>query len=625
MSRAAEPTAQHHVLISVGCARWSRLGNSARVEFNGTTIDYATGNMLPRELLNNDLVIIDEVPDRALFIESAVPLDYLSDRHFITHPVRDELGEADEALTELARSEYRLIRDTLDATQDGYARAGLRAAGFDDARLLKLVELTDARDQPSGMTPATPDKRRAELAQASFRKQIAALCGMFRQLAESGDGWVRIEGDGERRRAVVRRIASLHPFILEGRILALDGSGELSLESWRTMIPDLVTISVPVPRTQHETAVQIVRPNGKHAMRRPERLAYDLAIQRLYSHGQTGVLTHQEHEEAFIAPNTLTGHFMATAGSNEWLQCSTMLTFGLPFMSPEAAAHEAAGRTGEPVEPTMPVRTLRPVLMRDGGVSLVPSMEYEHLATRAAQAAVRDRQAMQGPGGRPRAAMRGADNPVLSLYVGTSPIPGQVWDYVLSDPEQFAPDRFLGMVATDLAVASGPDRHRLHPDIYAKPRTAEYDMPREAGGFRTTLQRVLYPEWWGDRPRSTWIELRYWVKGRGNRSDGRIASCPVGRIAWAKQRLQEACNAVRIEIVAEVHRPAAEVPRTPIESDYTWILGTCPRPPAGPLFGHLAEAGDPSADVEHPPMADHGTPLFFFFTDVETTKEASYG
>lgn len=584
-----------------GCRRWQRLANSAHAEFNGTTIDYATGRMLPRELLDNDLIIIDEVADRALFPESSVPLDCLSDRHFMAHPVRNDTGEPDDALTDLARSEYRLFRDTVDAAPDGYSRAALRAVGLDDARLLRLVELTDVRNTPSGMTSATPDQRRTELAQASFCKQIAALCGMFRQLAEPGDGWVRIEGDGEKRRAIVRRIAALHPSIMEGRILALDGSGDLSLSSWRALIPDIEAIAVPIPHAPYETSVQIVRPNGKHAMRRPERLAYDQAIQRLYSHGLTGVLTHQEHEEAFMALGTLTGHFMATAGSNEWLQCSTMLTFGLPFLSPEAAAHEAAGRTGEPVEPTMPVRTLRPVAMRAGGVSLVPSMEYQHPAAHDAQGGVRDRQAMQGPGGRSRGSMRDADNPVLSIYVGTSPIPGQVQDYVLSDPEQFASDRFVRMVATGLAVASGPDRHRLHPDIYPKLRTAEYDLPREAGGFLATLQRVLYPAWWGDRPRTIWVELRYWVKGRGNRSEGRSAACLIGQIAWAKRQLREACNAVRIELVAEVHRPSAEVPMMPVESNYTWILGTCPRPQTGSLFGHLAEAGDRPSDAERPP------------------------
>jgi hypothetical protein len=210
-------------------------------------------------------------------------------------------------------------------------------------------------------------------------------------------------------------------------------------------------------------------------------------------------------------------------------------------------------------------------------------MEYEHPAAREAQAAVRDRQAMQGPGGRPRAAMRGSNNPVLSIYVGTAPIPEQVFDFVVSGPEQLAPDRFVRMAATNLAVASGPDRHRLYPDIYAKLRTAEYDMPREADGFLPTFQRVLYPAWWGERPRSTWVELRYWVKGRGNRGDGRVAVCPTGRISWAKERLRDACGAVRIEIVAKVHRPGLEVPRMGERDDFTWILGTLPLEAGSPV------------------------------------------
>ena len=54
------------------------------------------------------------------------------------------------------------------------------------------------------------------------------------------------------------------------------------------------------------------------------------------------------------------------------------------------------------------MRTLRPVPLKGGGVTLVPSMEYQHPAVREAQAAVRDRAAMQGPGGRARASSRHA-------------------------------------------------------------------------------------------------------------------------------------------------------------------------------------------------------------------------
>ena len=104
--------------------------------------------------------------------------------------------------------------------------------------------------------------------------------------------------------------------------------------------------------------------------------------------------------------------------------------------------------------------------------------------------------------------------------VGNGVVPGMEFDHVITSAEQFAPDRFVRMAATRLAVSSRPDRHRLHPDIYPKIYTAEYDATREIGGFIETLQRVLYPAWWGDRPRETWIELRYWVAGRGTASLG---------------------------------------------------------------------------------------------------------
>ncbi|MDT5356994.1 MAG: hypothetical protein QOJ56_5526 [Mycobacterium sp.] len=88
----------------------------------------------------------------------------------------------------------------------------------------------------------------------------------------------------------------------------------------------------------------------------------------------------------------------------------------------------------------------------------------------------------------------------------------------------------------------------------------------------------------GDRPRATWCELRYWVGGRGNRVPGRIAACPAGMVAWAKNRLREMCGAVRFEIIGEVHRPACEVTRMPVSGNITWILGTYPPRSTGLLF-----------------------------------------
>jgi hypothetical protein len=223
-------------------------------------------------------------------------------------------------------------------------------------------------------------------------------------------------------------------------------------------------------------------------------------------------------------------------------------------------------------------------MMKGGGITLVPSMDYQHPSAIEAQASVRERQAMQGPGGRPRAAGRTADNPVTLIYVGTSPLPGIEFDIVITGPEQFASDRSVRMAATGLWVGSRLDRHRVHSEIYPKPHTADYDIKREAGGTIETLQRVLYPSWWKDRPREDWIELRYWVAGRGNRTPGRVAACKVGAVSEAKERLRVVCGAVRIELVAEVRRPAQEVTRMPVSKDITWVLGTFPKPVTGPLF-----------------------------------------
>lgn len=579
-----------------GCRKWQRLRNCAHAEFVGTTIDQAFAPFLPRELIGFDVVIIDEALDRVGYREADLSLDPLSDRHFDAHPVLGADGQPDLAANAVARAEYAIVRDIIDSKPNDYApKEALRAKGFDRERWLRLIGLTNARDRPSGITSATPDDERATLARISFRRPIRALCTLFRALAEPGDGWVRLVDAGEHRRAIVRSVRTLHPSVLATQIIALDGSPDLT--SWQRFIPDLEVVTAPRPRAPHETAVQIVRPNGKHAMRKPARKAYDQAIVALYAHGSTGVLTHKEHEADFIGPNIITGHHGGLAGRNDWRDCSTMIGFGLPFLSPEGAAYEGAGRTGEVVAPAMPVRALLPQMMKSGGVTLVPSMEYQHPAAREAQAAVRDRAAMQGIGGRPRASSRTADNPVLSLQIGHGVISGMEFDCVITSAEQFAPDRFVRMAATSLVVESGRHRHRVHHEIYPKPFTADYDIKREVGGLDATLRRVLFPSWWGNRPRPTWLYLRYWVNGTGNRTAGYIAACPAGKVSWAKDRLRETCGAVRFEIVGEVNRCAGEVARMPVSNDITWILGSSPRRHLGPLFS-IATA-TPHAD--HPP------------------------
>jgi hypothetical protein len=79
---------------------------------------------------------------------------------------------------------------------------------------------------------------RTEIARRSFRRQIGALCGLFPQLAEPGEGWVRLEQDDDRHYAIVRSHRTLHPSILAGRVVCLDGSpdskaGAGSCQTWR--------------------------------------------------------------------------------------------------------------------------------------------------------------------------------------------------------------------------------------------------------------------------------------------------------------------------------------------------------------------------------------------------------
>lgn len=57
--------------------------------------------------------------------------------------------------------------------------------------------------------------------------------------------------------------------------------------SWRRFIPSIEAVTTSRSRTPHQTAVQIVRPNGKHAMRDPARKAYDQALVALYAQKQT--------------------------------------------------------------------------------------------------------------------------------------------------------------------------------------------------------------------------------------------------------------------------------------------------------------------------------------------------
>jgi hypothetical protein len=286
------------------------------------------------------------------------------------------------------------------------------------------------------------------------------------------------------------------------------------------------------------------------------------------------------------------GWFGAVAGVNRFQHVRTMVTFGLPSLSPKAAAYEGAGRTGEAVPVEMPRRVLRPAWMKDGTVRLVPSMEFSHPAAIEAQEAWRERQAIQGPGGRPRAIRRTASTAVLSLYVGTTPIPTMRFDAVIRGPGDLAAERTLRMIAGGVAFQSAHTRHRLLPDIYPKLWTADYDIARERGqsatapaAFLAMLRRVLTPSWDSGR-REAWAVVRWWRgRSQGNRRAGELAAAPVSRLRALKDTLL-ADGATQIEVVADIQPrgtrgPVLELDRNPQNQDDSWVLPTSWRRPRG--------------------------------------------
>jgi hypothetical protein len=116
-----------------------------------------------------------------------------------------------------------------------------------------------------------------------------------------------------------------------------------------------------------------------------------------------------------------------------------VLAFGLPSLSPAGAASLAAAQTGEAVAVEMPRRVLRPVPMRDGTTEYVVCLGYTDPAIRAAQRSVQDRQAIQGPAGRPRGPNRTVEDPVTLIYTGHTPLPGVPVDYLIRSWGEHAP------------------------------------------------------------------------------------------------------------------------------------------------------------------------------------------
>src|ERR1700750_3459920 len=74
-----------------------------------------------------------------------------------------------------------------------------------------------------------------------------------------------------------------------------------------------------------------------------------------------------------------------------------------------------------------------------------------------AQQSVQDRQAIQGPAGRPRGPNRTADDPVTLIYTGRKPLPGVPVDVLIRSWGTHAPARFVRAVADGVVLHSGPD------------------------------------------------------------------------------------------------------------------------------------------------------------------------
>jgi hypothetical protein len=552
-----------------GCAHWLRRSLCGTASLVGMVIDRAFDHSLARELSSGyGFTIIDEGLDRVQFTTWEMPLNLLADHHFDRHPVRDDDGQPDDVLTEEARKGYADLRYVLNGVAAGYLPAEARNVD----RLLRLIELTEAREVDPNLSPATSLADRASIARQSFRPAVRKICGFLRAWAD-GPGRISIvrdpsKHDSEQNLAIVRPKRSLHHSFTEGRVLLIDATG--NLEHVRQLLPDAVKIAPPAPMAPHQTVVHFqMVPAGKRAMRRPGNKAYHQALAALYAGDGDGLITHLEHEEEVAGIAIIRrGHYFALTGRRDWEKCSTVLAFGLPSLSPAGAASLAAAQTGEAVPVEMPRRVLHPVPMRDGSTEYVLGLGFSDPAIRAAQRSVQDRQAIQGPGGRPRGPNRTADDPVSLIYTGRKPLPGVPVDVLIRSWGAHAPPRFLRAVADGVVLHSGPDRCRLRPDIYPQEWTAADDRRHELGGTLATLKRVLFPPWRNakGRARRPWCVGRYWVAGRGHRRDGRSFACEIEQLDQVKAELRAKCRALRFEVTHHVLKPDGPDPAEVLRS-----------------------------------------------------------
>ncbi|HET7884267.1 MAG TPA: toprim domain-containing protein, partial [Acetobacteraceae bacterium] len=540
-----------------GCREWQSIEECAHAEFVGMVAERATAFRMPRELLHFDFVLIDEPPDRVFRPERDIMLDLLADHLFERNPVRDDDSQPDFAATEDAREKYAAVRFLINGMQNGYwPREAMTNAGCDAAFFARLVELTDRRDAPTGMTAATSDHERASMARFSFRNAVRRLCAFFRlaqaiQAGEEGSGRIEIVGDAPRT-AVMRPRAHLHPTLLKARIMV--AGANLEFDRVAQWLPGVQPMAVDgmIPHAPHQTLVHFHKGMGKGAMASEARRRWARALVALEGADSnpdaTGVAVLKSYGHEFAdLPGVIVGHHGAMVGRKDWERCSIFFGFGARFLSPADAAAAGAAETGEDVPIKRPVRMLRRVAMRDGRSLSVPVFEYEHPAAQWALCGVRDFDVMQGQLGRPRAPNRTAADPVLTFDVGMHVPHGAVVDFLITSPDQYAPDRFVMMLAEGLAVEHSRGRHRIHPAIYRKDYTGGNDKRLEAGGFVATALRVLCPPW-RRGPRQDWVIGRYWRPGHARRKQGELFLSTVRQLDLNMRVLREKERATRIEI-----------------------------------------------------------------------------
>jgi hypothetical protein len=588
----------------LSCQRWGRLAQAAAADVVGMVLERAFDHYLPRELAQGfDFTIIDEGLDRVAYAETEMDPSCLSDELFNRNPVRgtagepDAKGEPDDALTAEARAAYTRLRSAFADSTGTYV-----AAPMDEPALLRLIALTEARDKPDTLSPATSMAERERIAATSFRSKIRAICGLLRAML-AGPGRVSSNDDGTGLVAVIRPRRTLHPSIVDGRALLVDGTGEIA--SVRRFLPDAELIEPPLPTAPHQFAVHILTSTGKFAMRSPGRRDYLRSLVRLYGDDRPGISTHFEHEEAFQGLNAILGHPGKLTSRNDWKDCSTFFNFGVPSLNPTAAATGGAGRTGEAVPVEMPVRTWQGIAMAGGGTEWIQSQTYVHPAAREAAEAVRERQAIQGAGGRPRGPNRGPDNPVTVFHVGRVAVPHMEINVLIRGPGQHAPERFVRAMARGFMVDSAPDRKRMHPSIYKEVWTGQDDRKSEVGGFIATARRVLFPAWQRQGPNLPMCAGRYWVAGRGHRREGRAFVCRVTMLDDVKALLRERCKATDFEVTDPCMMPDTELARTQLNPLlFNPRLATSkpaePSEPAAPVW-MVAQLGNRLQPVRAPP------------------------